>query len=227
MVDPMTATAPWWAPVAAKAVTGMGSSVMPAAIGAAGALGQGLVSSAFNLFQADKNRDWQERMSNTAHQREVQDLMKAGLNPMLSIRHGGASTPSGNAAQASMPEGAVSSAVQAATMRGQLQLQQAQVRDINAAAALKEVQARVSSATEAQQIQQVKEAVRKLALDGDISWHTVDKIDQEIKNLRLEGTHSAYGLSEAGARSRFYQGVGGKLAPWLDSILRHIPLKGR
>lgn len=214
MADPVTAvaTAPWWA---------------PPAMAAAGALGEGLISSAFNLSQANKNRAWQEKMSGSAHQREVQDLLKAGLNPMLSIRHGGASTPSGNAAQAHIPEGAVSTALQAATMRGQLQLQNAQIRDINAAARLKEVQAGVSEGTVPEQIREVRERVRKLALDGDVSWHTVDKIDQEIKNLRLEEKHSAFGLAEAGATSRFYQGVGGKLAPWLREILRNLPLKGR
>ena len=50
----------------------------------------------FNASEAAKNRDWQAMMSNTAHQREVKDLIAAGLNPVLSAMNGnGAAVTSG------------------------------------------------------------------------------------------------------------------------------------
>lgn len=74
--------------------------------------GLGLVGDLFSAHQArseaSRNRSFQERMSNTAHQREVEDLRKAGLNPILSVNRSGASTPGGSMAPPPQMNSAVS-----------------------------------------------------------------------------------------------------------------------
>lgn len=69
-----------------------------------------IAANEFSAGEAQKQRDWEEEMSNTAYQRQVADMQKAGVNPALMYGNGssGASTPSGSSATSVSPQGTMS-----------------------------------------------------------------------------------------------------------------------
>lgn len=83
----------------ASAVKGVfGSPVGEAIAGGGATLLGGVLQNNSAKSQADEQMEFQERMSNTAYQRQMKDMELAGLNPILAAKVGGASTPSGSAA---------------------------------------------------------------------------------------------------------------------------------
>lgn len=116
----------------APAAVPVAAAAAPAISAGAGAVLGGVASGVSSLFSgksankankkiAREQMAFQERMSNTAHQREVKDLRAAGLNPLLSA-NSGASTPAG-AQYTAQKVDAVSDGIAGASQAGKTAMQ--------------------------------------------------------------------------------------------------------
>lgn len=139
--------------------------------GALGGIGS-IFSGLFAQSSAREQMRFQERMSNTAHQREVKDLRAAGLNPMLSAKLGGASSPAGAAATMPNPGESMGSAVSGSARMYALELPQLEA-SIRLQAAQEEAQrssaenSRASAALSLAQARAVDPDIRVKELTGD------------------------------------------------------------
>lgn len=175
-----------------------------AVIGGGIGLAGGLLSNASSARQAQRQMDFQERMSSTAHQREVADLRAAGLNPLLSVNKG-AAAPGGAMGQVSnVGEAATSSALQAAQVEEreqQARLTSGQEKNLNQANRLMVAQAN-----------QANEAASMHSQSSNLISQQKRTEEQETFRRAYERERARLQLVREAVDSGFYGSAFGKFA---------------
>lgn len=167
-------------------------------VSGAGNLLGGVASGYANYLSSKKQMDFQERMSNTSWRRGVKDMRKAGINPMLAVSEGGASSPSGAGFSVGNPvEGAISSAMEARRLRKEIDMTDSQI-GVNETQAMKNrADAALSSAqgvkagVEADVIGSLYDIGTKVL--SDWADKPVDKIPGKARSIREQVGEKLYG----------------------------------
>lgn len=142
---------------------------------------QSMFDRRFNSREATKARRFLQIMSDTAHRREVRDLRKAGLNPILSATRG-ASTPGAPAASSHAGPGAKASAHQAAGAMARVE--NYAPATMASAMAVKRGLVEVDKLRE--EISNAAKTGKNLEADNVIKQEEAKEVRERIKNIRAD-----------------------------------------
>jgi hypothetical protein len=134
-------------------------------------------ANAANAQLAHNQMQFQESMSRTAYQRQVADMKAAGINPMLSAKMGGASTPSG---QTAVMQNTAKAGIEGAMMVANLKNMQATARRTNAEANVIEKTGMRKAETD---IGQTVANSRKINADRERIFAEVNRIQGETNKI--------------------------------------------
>lgn len=212
----------------AKAVAG------PIVGGLFGQEGQQDANSA-NAKAAQKQMDFQERMSNTAYQRGMTDMRKAGLNPMLAFMKGGASVPDGAKYEAgnemaSMADGLShvnlnqNELLEASTAKTVADAEKSKAEADLASAQAAEARARTPTYEESikltrAQVEEIKEKIPQIASSTDLNRTQAAKVAVEVENAWKQGKLLDAQTEEALARAGLTKAQIAEVVPRINKLI--------